>query len=121
MCSIFAILDIQSDASALRSVALEMSKLMRHRGPDWSGIFTSDNAILAHERLAIVDIEHGAQPLYSEDNSLVLAVNGEIYNHKELKAKLGDKYRYQTNSDCEVILALYQEYGCEFLDMLNGI
>lgn len=121
MCSIFAILDIQSDASALRSVALEMSKLMRHRGPDWSGIFTSDNAILAHERLAIVDIEHGAQPLYSEDNSLVLAVNGEIYNHKELKAKLGNKYRYQTNSDCEVILALYQEYGCEFLDMLNGI
>ncbi|MBO2662823.1 asparagine synthase B [Shewanella algae] len=121
MCSIFAILDIQSDASALRSTALEMSKLMRHRGPDWSGIHTTARAILAHERLAIVDIEHGAQPLLSEDGQLVLAVNGEIYNHKELKAELGDKYSYQTNSDCEVILALYQEYGCDFLDKLNGI
>ncbi len=121
MCSIFAILDIQSDAAALRSTALEMSKLMRHRGPDWSGIHTTPRAILAHERLAIVDIEHGAQPLLSEDGQLVLAVNGEIYNHKELKAELGDKYSYQTNSDCEVILALYQEYGCDFLDKLNGI
>ena len=121
MCSIFAILDIQSDATALRSTALEMSKLMRHRGPDWSGIHTTARAILAHERLAIVDIEHGAQPLLSADGQLVLAVNGEIYNHKELKAELGDKYSYQTNSDCEVILALYQEYGCDFLDKLNGI
>lgn len=121
MCSIFAILDIQSDAAALRSTALEMSKLMRHRGPDWSGIHTTPRAILAHERLAIVDIEHGAQPLLSADGQLVLAVNGEIYNHKELKAELGDKYSYQTNSDCEVILALYQEYGCNFLDKLNGI
>ncbi len=121
MCSIFSILDIQSDAKELRQVALEMSKLLRHRGPDWSGIYASDKAILAHERLAIVDIEHGAQPLLTEDGSLILAVNGEIYNHKELKAQLGDKYSYQTNSDCEVILALYQEYGVEFLDMLNGI
>ncbi|MGE6648085.1 asparagine synthase B [Shewanella colwelliana] len=121
MCSIFAILDIQSDAAPLRQVALEMSKLLRHRGPDWSGIYSSDKAILAHERLAIVDIEHGAQPLLSTDESLILAVNGEIYNHKELKAELGDKYSYQTNSDCEVILALYQEYGCDFLDKLNGI
>ncbi|MGS0696641.1 asparagine synthase B [Shewanella sp. 0m-4] len=121
MCSIFAILDIQSDATPLRQVALEMSKLLRHRGPDWSGIYSSDKAILAHERLAIVDIEHGAQPLLSQDESIVLAVNGEIYNHKELKAELGDKYSYQTNSDCEVILALYQEYGTEFLDKLNGI
>ncbi|MCL1039750.1 asparagine synthase B [Shewanella corallii] len=121
MCSIFAILDIQSDAKSMRSLALEMSKLMRHRGPDWSGIYADDYAVLAHERLAIVDVDHGAQPLLSEDESLVLAVNGEIYNHKELKAQLGDKYRYRTNSDCEVILALYQEYGTEFLDMLNGI
>ncbi|WP_394228995.1 asparagine synthase B [Shewanella colwelliana] len=121
MCSIFAILDIQSYAAPLRQVALEMSKLLRHRGPDWSGIYSSDKAILAHERLAIVDIEHGAQPLLSTDESLILAVNGEIYNHKELKAELGDKYSYQTNSDCEVILALYQEYGCDFLDKLNGI
>ncbi|QYK00184.1 asparagine synthase B [Shewanella psychrotolerans] len=121
MCSIFAILDIQSDATPLRQVALEMSKLLRHRGPDWSGIYSSDKAILAHERLAIVDIEHGAQPLLSTDETLILAVNGEIYNHKELKAELGDKYSYQTNSDCEVILALYQEYGIDFLDKLNGI
>ncbi|QYJ73900.1 asparagine synthase B [Shewanella sp. FJAT-52076] len=121
MCSIFAILDIQSDACAMRQVALEMSKLLRHRGPDWSGIYADDHAVLAHERLAIVDIEHGAQPLISDDGSLVLAVNGEIYNHKELKAELGDKYSYQTNSDCEVILALYQEYGSDFLDKLNGI
>jgi asparagine synthase (glutamine-hydrolysing) len=121
MCSIFAILDIQSDPKGLRKVALEMSKLMRHRGPDWSGIYADDKAILAHERLAIVDIEHGAQPLLSQDGNLVLAVNGEIYNHKQLKAQLGDKYSYQTNSDCEVILALYQEYGCDFLDKLNGI
>ena len=121
MCSIFSILDIQSNATALRQTALEMSKLMRHRGPDWSGIYADDHAILVHERLAIVDIEHGAQPLLSKDESMVLAVNGEIYNHKELKAQLGDKYTYKTNSDCEIILALYQEYGTEFLDMLSGI
>ncbi|MCF1427985.1 MAG: asparagine synthase B [Shewanella sp.] len=121
MCSIFAVLDIQSEPAALRTVALEMSRLMRHRGPDWSGIYADDKAILAHERLAIVDVDHGAQPLLSADESLVLAVNGEIYNHKELKAQLGDKYSYRTNSDCEVILALYQEYGADFLDMLNGI
>jgi asparagine synthase (glutamine-hydrolysing) len=83
MCSIFAILDIQSDPKGLRKVALEMSKLMRHRGPDWSGIYADDKAILAHERLAIVDIDHGAQPLLSQDGNLVLAVNGEIYNHKQ--------------------------------------
>ncbi|GLP94787.1 asparagine synthase B [Paraferrimonas sedimenticola] len=121
MCSIFAILDIKSDPQALRDVALEMSKRLRHRGPDWSGIYADNQAILAHERLAIVDINNGAQPLFSEDGNLVLAVNGEIYNHRELKAELGDKYRYQTDSDCEVILALYQEYGNDFLDKLNGI
>ncbi|SQH76283.1 asparagine synthetase B [Shewanella benthica] len=121
MCSIFAILDIKSDATQLRQVALEMSKLMRHRGPDWSGIYSCDKAVLAHERLAIVDIDNGAQPLLSSDGNIILAVNGEIYNHKELKAELGDKYTYQTNSDCEVILTLYQEYGVDFLDKLNGI
>ncbi|WP_025822520.1 asparagine synthase B [Shewanella marina] len=121
MCSIFAILELQQQALTLRPTALELSKLMRHRGPDWSGIYCADNAILAHERLAIVDIEHGAQPLVSDDEQIILAVNGEIYNHKQLKAELGDKYQYQTNSDCEVILALYQEYGVDFLDKLNGI
>ncbi|GLS84262.1 asparagine synthase B [Paraferrimonas haliotis] len=121
MCSIFSILDIKSDPQALRQVALEMSKRLRHRGPDWSGIYAGDRAILAHERLAIVDINNGAQPLYSQDGDLVLAVNGEIYNHRELKASLGDRYQYQTDSDCEVILSLYQEYGVDFLDKLNGI
>ncbi|AZG72958.1 asparagine synthase B [Shewanella livingstonensis] len=121
MCSIFSILDIKTDASQLRQVALEMSKLLRHRGPDWSGIYADNNAILTHERLSIVDVDHGAQPLISFDGNLVLAVNGEIYNHKQLKAQLGDKYQYKTNSDCEVILSLYQEYGCDFLDKLNGI
>ncbi|MBR9729500.1 asparagine synthase B [Shewanella intestini] len=121
MCSIFAILDIQSDASKLRQVALEMSKLLRHRGPDWSGIYTDQHAILAHERLAIVDVDHGAQPLISNDGNIILAVNGEIYNHKQLKTQLGEKYTYQTNSDCEIILSLYQEYGVKFLDRLNGI
>ncbi|WP_299005884.1 asparagine synthase B [uncultured Shewanella sp.] len=121
MCSIFAILDIHSNVTALRQVALEMSKLLRHRGPDWSGIYSSDKAILAHERLAIVDIDNGAQPLISQNGDLILAVNGEIYNHQALKAELGDKYQYQTQSDCEVILALYQEYGVDFLDKLNGI
>tara|TARA_R110002050_G_scaffold81603_2_gene174673 strand:+ start:3701 stop:5365 length:1665 start_codon:yes stop_codon:yes gene_type:complete len=121
MCSIFSILDIKTDASQLRQVALEMSKLLRHRGPDWSGVYADDQAILAHERLSIVDVDHGAQPLISFDGNLVLAVNGEIYNHKQLKAQLGEKYQYKTNSDCEVILSLYQEYGCDFLDKLNGI
>lgn len=121
MCSIFSILDIKTDARQLRQVALEMSKLLRHRGPDWSGVYADDQAILAHERLSIVDVDHGAQPLISFDGNLVLAVNGEIYNHKQLKAQLGEKYQYKTNSDCEVILSLYQEYGCDFLDKLNGI
>ena len=87
MCSIFGILDIKSDSSVLRTTALELSKKMRHRGPDWSGIYASDNAILVHERLAIVDLSSGEQPLYNTDKSHVLAVNGEIYNHKELRAE----------------------------------
>lgn len=121
MCSVFGILDIKSDASALRPVALEMSKKLRHRGPDWSGIYASDKAILAHERLAIVGLNSGAQPLYSQDKKHILAVNGEIYNHKELRARYQDKYEFQTDSDCEVILALYQELGADLLEELNGI
>ncbi|PWI34400.1 asparagine synthase B [Vibrio albus] len=121
MCSIFGILDIKSDATALRPVALEMSKKLRHRGPDWSGIYSSDKAILAHERLAIVGLNSGAQPLYSKDKKHVLAVNGEIYNHKEIRAKYADKYEFQTDSDCEVILALYRELGENLLEELNGI
>ena len=121
MCSIFGILDIKSDSAALRPVALEMSKKLRHRGPDWSGIYSSDRAILAHERLAIVGLNSGAQPLYSKDKKHILAVNGEIYNHKEIRAKYADKYEFQTDSDCEVILALYREKGADLLEELNGI
>ena len=93
---------------------------MRHRGPDWSGIYADDQAILAHERLAIVDLNSGEQPLYTPDGQVALAVNGEIYNHREIRAELAG-YEYQTESDCEVILALYEEYGADFLDRLNGI
>ncbi|MCG9683496.1 asparagine synthase B [Vibrio sp. Isolate23] len=121
MCSIFGILDIKSDAQALRPVALEMSKKLRHRGPDWSGIYSSDKAILAHERLAIVGLNSGAQPLYSADKKHILAVNGEIYNHKEIRARYEGKYDFQTDSDCEVILALYQDMGADLLEELNGI
>ncbi|NOH97905.1 asparagine synthase B [Vibrio sp. 99-70-13A1] len=121
MCSVFGILDIKSDAAALRPVALEMSKKLRHRGPDWSGIYAGEKAILAHERLAIVGLNSGAQPLYSQDKKHILAVNGEIYNHKELRARYEDKYQFQTDSDCEVILALYQEMGADLLEELNGI
>ncbi|MCL4151750.1 UNVERIFIED_CONTAM: hypothetical protein GTU68_062319 [Idotea baltica] len=98
-----------------------MSKKLRHRGPDWSGIYSSDKAILAHERLAIVGVNSGAQPLYSEDKKHILAVNGEIYNHKELREKYADDYAFQTDSDCEVILALYREKGADLLEDLNGI
>ncbi|NGN98077.1 asparagine synthase B [Grimontia sp. S25] len=121
MCSVFGILDIKSDATALRESALEMSKKLRHRGPDWSGIYSSERAILAHERLAIVGLNSGAQPLYSPDGKVVLAVNGEIYNHKEIRARYEGKYDFQTDSDCEVILALYQDKGADLLEELNGI
>jgi asparagine synthase (glutamine-hydrolysing) len=121
MCSIFCLLDLKSDPAALRHRALEMSRLMRHRGPDWSGIHTAPGAILAHERLAIVDPVGGAQPLVSPDGSHVLAVNGEIYNHKELEGELTGGYRFRTGSDCEVILALYAEQGDAFVDRLRGM
>lgn len=121
MCSIFGILDIKSDAVALRKSALEMSKRLRHRGPDWSGVYSSDKAILVHERLAIVDPGNGAQPLYNPERTHVLAVNGEIYNHKELEKHLKVDFQFQTHSDCEVLLALYKEKGPAFLDDLNGI
>ncbi|HPF69106.1 MAG TPA: asparagine synthase B, partial [Candidatus Krumholzibacteria bacterium] len=121
MCSIFCLLDLKSDPAALRRRALDMSRLMRHRGPDWSGIHTAPGAILAHERLAIVDPVGGAQPLVSPDGAHVLAVNGEIYNHKELEAGLAGGYAFRTGSDCEVILALYAEHGDAFVDRLRGM
>ncbi|MCO7224570.1 asparagine synthase B [Pleionea sp. CnH1-48] len=121
MCSILGILDIKSDGTGLRKQAIQMSKKQRHRGPDWSGVYESSQAILVHERLAIVDVTNGAQPLYSADKSTVLAVNGEIYNHRELREQLAHDYDFQTQSDCEVILALYQEKGLELLQHLNGM
>ncbi|HUO85144.1 MAG TPA: asparagine synthase B [Thermoanaerobaculia bacterium] len=121
MCSILAILEIEDDAAALRGTALRMSRLQRHRGPDWSGIHQADRAILVHERLSIVDVTHGAQPLVTPDRTVALAVNGEIYNHRDLRCSLQSPYSFQTESDCEVILALYQQRGSSFLDELNGI
>lgn len=121
MCSIFGVLDLKSDPVELRKKALELSRLMRHRGPDWSGVYADDKAIFIHERLSIVDINNGAQPLYNAAHTHVLAVNGEIYNHQALRAQLSDRYEFQTESDCEVILALYQEKGIDFLDDLEGM
>lgn len=121
MCGIVCAFDLKEKADILRPQLLEMSKKIRHRGPDWSGIYSDEKAILAHERLAIVDPSSGKQPLVSEDKKLILAANGEIYNHRELRKQFEGKYNFQTASDCEVILALYKEKGTSFLDELNGI
>ena len=123
MCGIVGILEINKPAEVgtLRRRALTMAKKIRHRGPDWSGVFCDDRAVLAHERLSIVDVEHGAQPLYDLARGSVLAVNGEIYNHRELRTGLREPHDFQTASDCEVILYLYDEEGPEFLNKLNGI
>ncbi|HRP90646.1 MAG TPA: asparagine synthase B [Edaphocola sp.] len=120
MCGIVCLFDAKQDTEQLRSQVLEMSKKIRHRGPDWSGVFQDEKVIISHERLAIVDPTSGKQPLYSTDGNLVLAVNGEIYNHLELRKEFPD-YQFQTNSDCEVILPLFQKYGSNFLNKLNGI
>lgn len=121
MCGIVCSFNLKQPAQDLRPQVLKMSKRIRHRGPDWSGIFSNDKAILAHERLSIVDPESGKQPLYSKDGKLVLAVNGEIYNHQEIRKQFEGKYEFLTKSDCEVILALYREKGPDFLEDLNGI
>lgn len=121
MCGIVCAFDLKQKSDDLRPQILEMSKRIRHRGPDWSGIFSNDKALMGHERLAIVDPTSGNQPLFSEDGRYVLAANGEIYNHKELRQQFEGKYKFKTASDCEVILALYQEKGPEFVDEMNGI
>ena len=120
MCGIVCAFDLKQKSEILRPQVLEMAKTIRHRGPDWSGIYNDDKAILAHERLAIVDPASGKQPLFSEDKKLILAANGEIYNHRELRAHFPN-YEFQTDSDCEVILALYKEKGIHFVDDMNGI
>ena len=121
MCGIVCAFDLKQSSESLRPQLLEMSKKVRHRGPDWSGIYADEKAILAHERLAIVDPASGKQPLYSPDGKLVLAANGEIYNHRELRKQFEGSYEFQTQSDCEVILALYQKKGLDFIDDMNGI
>ncbi len=123
MCSILGLFGLQpgDDVPALRRLALELSQRQRHRGPDWSGVYADDGAILVHERLAIVDPAGGSQPLRSDDGLLVLAVNGEIYNHRELERSLSQPYAFQTGSDCEVINALYREHGPRGVEKLNGI
>ncbi len=131
-------MNIQRQSQALRDKALKMSQKIRHRGPDWSGIYCGGSAILAHERLSIVDPESGGQPLFSPDHRQVLAVNGEIYNHQEIRRRYAGQYGFQTGSDCEVVLALYRsltsnpspvgegngishEQICGMLEQLNGI
>ena len=121
MCGIVAIFNIQEQTPELRQKALRMSQKIRHRGPDWSGIYTGGTTILCHERLSIVDPESGRQPLFAPDKKQVLAVNGEIYNHQDIRKRFEGKYQFQTGSDCEVILALYREKGIDFLDDLSGI
>ena len=114
MCGIVAILNVKEQTQALRQKALKLSQKIRHRGPDWSGIYCGGSAILAHERLSIVDPESGGQPLYSPDRKQVLAVNGEIYNHQEIRRRFAGQYDFQTGSDCEVILALYRKWRQQF-------
>jgi len=121
MCGIVCAFDLKVSSETLRPQLLTMAKCLRHRGPDWSGIYSNDKAILAHERLAIVDPTSGKHPLVSEDENLILAANGEIYNHQQLRKQFDGRYNFRTKSDCEVILALYKEKGPHFVDELNGI
>ncbi|MDR1594906.1 MAG: asparagine synthase B [Prevotellaceae bacterium] len=121
MCGIVGAFDLKQSANSLRTQILAMSKRIRHRGPDWSGIYCGDNAILAHERLAIVDPQSGKQPLYSPDGKVILAVNGEIYNHQEIRDRQAGTYDFLTKSDCEVIISLYKEKGVNFLEDISGI
>lgn len=121
MCGIVCLFDLKQQAEILRPQVLKMAKRIRHRGPDWSGIYSGEKAIMAHERLSIVDPKSGGQPLFSKDGKLVLAVNGEIYNHHEFRNEMKDEYEFLTGSDCEVILALYRKYGKDFVEKLNGI
>jgi asparagine synthase (glutamine-hydrolysing) len=121
MCGIVGVFDLKVNHADLRESVLRMSKRVRHRGPDWSGIFYCEKAILAHERLSIVDPQSGKQPLYSKDKNLILTINGEIYNHQEIRKRYEDKYEFLTHSDCEVILPLYRDKGPSFIEDLNGI
>lgn len=120
MCGIVGVFDLKKEAGSLRAQVLEQSKRIRHRGPDWSGIYVGEKAILAHERLSIVDPESGRQPLFTADKKVILAVNGEIFNHQEIRRGINGSYKFLTQSDCEVILALYRKKGKDFIEDLNG-
>ncbi|MDR2116530.1 MAG: asparagine synthase B [Planctomycetaceae bacterium] len=121
MCGIIGIFELKKPVDILRSQALDMTRKIRHRGPDWSGVYSGSKSILTHERLAIVDPQSGKQPLYANNGKIVLAVNGEIYNHQDIRNRQANTYQFKTKSDCEVILSLYQEKGVNFLEDLNGI
>lgn len=121
MCGFVGIFDVKQGEEHVRSAALKMSKKIRHRGPDWSGLYANPKCILAHERLSIIDPQSGGQPLLTKDGKVALAVNGEIYNHQQIRKEFEGKYEFLTNSDCEVILALYREKGVDFIEELNGI
>jgi asparagine synthase (glutamine-hydrolysing) len=121
LCGFVGIFEFKEPLESVRTRALEMAKTVRHRGPDWSGIYASERAVLAHERLSIVDVEHGAQPLLDLAAGRALAVNGEIYNHVALREKLKRPHAWKTKSDCEIILYLYDEYGPALCEMLSGI
>ena len=123
MCGIVSVFNIRVQTPELRQKVLRMSQKIRHRGPDWSGIYCGGTAILAHERLSIVDPESGKQPLFSPDKKQVLAVNGEIYNHRAIRREYEGRYQFQTGSDCEVILTLYRDMKSpvEMLERLSGI
>ena len=121
MCGIVCAFDLKDTSDSIRPNILKMVKKVRHRGPDWSGIYSSKNAVMAHERLAIVDPTSGKQPILSDDNTKAIAVNGEIYNHLELRDNFAKDYNFRTDSDCEIILALYKKNKYDFLNQLNGI
>ena len=121
MCGIVCAFNIKGDKEFVRANVLKMAQRVRHRGPDWSGIYSDDNAILAHERLAIVDPTSGKQPIISQDGKKIIAVNGEIYNHQILRESFLNSYNFKTQSDCEVIIPLYESKGVDFLNDLNGI
>lgn len=121
MCGIVCCFELRTEMEILRPRILDMAKKLRHRGPDWSGVYGSNRAIMAHERLAIVDPQSGGQPLYSPDKKQILAVNGEIYNYQSIRKRYEGTYPFMTHSDCEIILPLYREKGADFLDELNGI
>ena len=121
MCGFVGAFEVTQDLASMRKQVLKMAKKVRHRGPDWSGIYCEGKTIMAHERLSIVDIASGGQPQYSKNKDLILAVNGEIYNHREIRKRHQGFYEFQSNSDCEVILSLYAEKGPALFEDLSGI